>query len=161
MEGSRRLRLRLLSLRSITSSTGVSAPGLILLACIVFLPCICRQAPQHRLTGVVTPFTTAGLPGWQNPPTRAQIKTALTVFDVDGNGTLDKSVCHLLSSSLTSSSSISSIDSTACAAGQALSPPYVFERCLHSIRMRIPPFCLRQQSQHTTGTIVQVRGRML
>ena len=30
------------------------------------------------------------LPGWQNPPTRKQIQTALTVFDVDGNGTLDK-----------------------------------------------------------------------
>lgn len=30
------------------------------------------------------------LPGWQNPPTRKQIQTALSVFDVDGNGTLDK-----------------------------------------------------------------------
>ena len=30
------------------------------------------------------------LPGWQNPPTRAQIRTALKVFDVDGNGALDK-----------------------------------------------------------------------
>lgn len=30
------------------------------------------------------------LPGWQNPPTRAQIRTALSVFDVDGNGALDK-----------------------------------------------------------------------
>ncbi|KAK9904971.1 hypothetical protein WJX75_006685 [Coccomyxa subellipsoidea] len=30
------------------------------------------------------------LPGWQNPPTRDQIKAALKVFDVDGNGYLDK-----------------------------------------------------------------------
>ena len=38
------------------------------------------------------------LPGWQNPPTRKQIQTALTVFDVDGNGTLDKWVTfwHLM-----------------------------------------------------------------
>ncbi|CAK0787613.1 hypothetical protein CVIRNUC_010835 [Coccomyxa viridis] len=35
------------------------------------------------------------LPGWQNPPTRAQIATALTVFDVDGNGTLDRSEFYL------------------------------------------------------------------
>lgn len=35
------------------------------------------------------------LPGWQNPPTRKQIQTALTVFDVDGNGTLDKWVSLL------------------------------------------------------------------
>lgn len=32
------------------------------------------------------------LPGWQNPPTRDQIKAALKVFDVDGNGYLDKYV---------------------------------------------------------------------
>ncbi|EIE19030.1 hypothetical protein COCSUDRAFT_67940 [Coccomyxa subellipsoidea C-169] len=30
------------------------------------------------------------LPGWQNPPTRAQIRAALKVFDIDGNGYLDK-----------------------------------------------------------------------
>ena len=35
------------------------------------------------------------LPGWQNPPTRKQIQTALAVFDVDGNGTLDKWVSSL------------------------------------------------------------------
>ncbi len=32
------------------------------------------------------------LPGWQNPPTRAQIRAALKVFDIDGNGYLDKTV---------------------------------------------------------------------
>lgn len=32
------------------------------------------------------------LPGWQNPPTRPQIQAALKVFDVDGNGYLDKYV---------------------------------------------------------------------
>ncbi|CAL8464704.1 g4239 [Coccomyxa elongata] len=30
------------------------------------------------------------LPGWQNPPTRPQIQAALKVFDVDGNGYLDR-----------------------------------------------------------------------
>ena len=42
------------------------------------------------------------LPGWQNPPTRKQIQTALSVFDVDGNGTLDKWVSTLLDDCRTS-----------------------------------------------------------
>ena len=37
------------------------------------------------------------LPGWQSPPTRKQIQTALKVFDVDGNGALDKWVSAMLS----------------------------------------------------------------
>ena len=32
------------------------------------------------------------LPGWQNPPNRATIQAALKLFDVDGNGVLDKDV---------------------------------------------------------------------
>ncbi|CAL5224596.1 g7307 [Coccomyxa viridis] len=43
------------------------------------------------------------LPGWQNPPTRKQIQTALTVFDVDGNGTLDKWEFYEFTKSMTSS----------------------------------------------------------
>lgn len=35
------------------------------------------------------------LPGWQNPPTRQQINAAFRLFDVDGNGTLDKQVIAL------------------------------------------------------------------
>ena len=48
-------------------------------------PCVLFNCSDHE----------SALTRWQNPPTRTQIQEALKIFDVDGNGVLDKWVTVL------------------------------------------------------------------